>query len=85
MKRITLFAGLFALSFCIGIGSVLLTAGPANAARCILPCTPAQIVCTDTPCEGLYGMGAIFYCCIEGECTPYCSQDFRCPIPCQWP
>jgi hypothetical protein len=27
-----------------------------------LPCHPQFIICTDDPCSGMFGYGAIFYC-----------------------
>lgn len=88
MKRISIFASVFALSFMIGVGAVVLTAGTAEGrgiCECYLPCHPDNIYCTSTPCTGTCKThGGIFYCSPDWV-TEYCSGDWPYPVPCSHP
>jgi hypothetical protein len=88
MKRISIFASVFALSFMIGVGAVVFTADTAEAGRkCLteLPCHPDDIYCTSNWCAGTcYPNGGIFYC-FPDWVTEYCSGDWKWPVPCSHP
>jgi hypothetical protein len=88
MKRISIFASIFVITFLIVAGAVIFSPGDVEARRiCLrtLPCHPDNIYCTSDPCSWTPtcypNSGAVFYCYPDFE-TEYCSGDYYWPVPC---
>ncbi len=88
MKRILVYCSVFALTFLVAAGAVIMMPGNAEAGRiCLrtLPCFPDNIYCTSDTCSWTPtcypNRGAVFYCFPDFE-TEYCSGDYYWPVPC---